>query len=377
MNGDKKLCIFCGEPLINKTKEHILPQWLLKHTGDPKRQFGLGLDCKTGIERKFAANQFTSPACLKCNESYGKGLEELASPLIKRLSNREDLLASEYKTILDWFDKIRIGLWLAHRYLDENSYDINPNFHIDQRIEAKDRILLIYPCNSEKKGLSPIGTKTPIFSCMSSCIGIRINGIFCINASDDFLISSGVGFPYPKKVIQIDNQSHGIEKMKLKSNISYPPFKFNFYKPSVYVAQAKVSAKIYNKHKDIYQKIINPMYRQKNNDNLGSNIIEVQNQINFKSDNEKIYFGDINNHETVYNWQMSHQVLELQQFLQKTSVFSNSQFPKEIIRAHSVLTKRYKKQSLTSQSKKENLLKKFLIKLPKFLTAKFLILSCI
>ncbi|QJB40178.1 hypothetical protein HF324_20870 [Chitinophaga oryzae] len=32
-----KYCIFCGEQPQSKTKEHIIPKWLIEMTGDPNR----------------------------------------------------------------------------------------------------------------------------------------------------------------------------------------------------------------------------------------------------------------------------------------------------------------------------------------------------
>lgn len=37
-----KFCVFCGSKPESKNKEHILPQWLLKLTGDPNREIFLG-----------------------------------------------------------------------------------------------------------------------------------------------------------------------------------------------------------------------------------------------------------------------------------------------------------------------------------------------
>lgn len=42
--GKEKFCVFCGKKPKNKTKEHILPKWLIKLTGKPNRQINVGLD---------------------------------------------------------------------------------------------------------------------------------------------------------------------------------------------------------------------------------------------------------------------------------------------------------------------------------------------
>ena len=38
----EKRCIFCGKVPETKTKEHVIPQWLINMTGDPKRNLHLG-----------------------------------------------------------------------------------------------------------------------------------------------------------------------------------------------------------------------------------------------------------------------------------------------------------------------------------------------
>jgi len=38
MNKLEKHCIFCGECPVDKTKEHVFPEWLIKMTGNSKRK---------------------------------------------------------------------------------------------------------------------------------------------------------------------------------------------------------------------------------------------------------------------------------------------------------------------------------------------------
>lgn len=69
---EKKRCIICGEPPSNKNKEHVIPKWLIELTGDPKREWNLGV--QTGHPdrklRKYAADQFQFLACETCNGRY-------------------------------------------------------------------------------------------------------------------------------------------------------------------------------------------------------------------------------------------------------------------------------------------------------------------
>jgi hypothetical protein len=111
----RQACVFCGENPQSKNKEHILPQWLLRLTGDPNREALLGADfqhyIRTGElkQRKFAFSSFCFPACESCNTFYAK-LEARVKPVIIKTINNQDLEFSEIIDLLDWFDKVRIGL---------------------------------------------------------------------------------------------------------------------------------------------------------------------------------------------------------------------------------------------------------------------------
>ncbi|RZK38276.1 MAG: hypothetical protein EOO61_08105, partial [Hymenobacter sp.] len=72
----KKLCVFCGNLPEEKTKEHIIPKWLLELTGDPNRKgviggllSGVGLN---GQPSERPLSTFHFPACRACNEEFGK-----------------------------------------------------------------------------------------------------------------------------------------------------------------------------------------------------------------------------------------------------------------------------------------------------------------
>lgn len=79
----KKVCIFCGKRPDEKTKEHVIPAWLIKMTGDPKRManFSSGF-VRSSIwpSRQFSYDQFVFPACNRCNEKFAH-LESCAKKL--------------------------------------------------------------------------------------------------------------------------------------------------------------------------------------------------------------------------------------------------------------------------------------------------------
>lgn len=191
-------CVFCGKPPTDRSREHVLPQWLLKLTGDPKRPAILGPGKRKGPSiRVFAFDQFTFPACKECNESYSH-LEGSARLVVGKLLSRSAIAEGECVTLLDWLDKVRIGIWLGNRYLSENIAEITPNFHISDRIGQADRMAWISQANLSD-GLNVMGTHTPLFAYMPSAFGLRINDILILSASENFIVSEGLGFPFAKK----------------------------------------------------------------------------------------------------------------------------------------------------------------------------------
>lgn len=197
-----KFCIFCGKKPQSKNREHIIPQWLINLTGDPNRKVYLGLKWTSpNLEkRKFSFNAFTFPACNDCNEAFSQ-LEGQAKSIVETILARAPIAESQWNTILDWLDKVRIGLWLAMIYLNKNFRALVPMFYINKRIGAKDRFVIIYEIiDNGSTGLGFAGTDSPLFHYMPSCFILMINDFLFLNTSFDFLFSHRFGFPFPSKV---------------------------------------------------------------------------------------------------------------------------------------------------------------------------------
>lgn len=256
-NKFPKSCIFCGNKPEEKTKEHIIPQWLIKLTGDPNREVNLGISSKivSGKRefaiRKYAFSAFHFPACKKCNTEFSK-LEDKAKEIIEKILQKGFHNNKDISTLLDWLDKVRTGLWLGGLILDQDMSPIRPNFHIKDRIAEKDRCLFVYEMNDDWKGIQFWGTNLPIFSFTPSCFSLCINNYFFLNISTDFLFSRNIGFPFAEKKTfrKQDNytlitMSPGLEKIKL------PLVKFNYLKPSIELYQPIISKKLLLNGKDI------------------------------------------------------------------------------------------------------------------------------
>jgi hypothetical protein len=203
-----KFCIFCGKPPTDKNKEHVIPRWLIELTGDPKRTVRLGFNMQPGSDpshREYAFDQFTFPACEVCNSRFSS-LEARTKSTITRLLAHEPVSATELSSLMDWFDKVRVGLWLGFQLLNKNILDIDPNFHIETRIGQFDRLLCIERYKTTATRLNFAGTDTPAFAYMPSAFTLTVNDLQFTNLSYTGLVSRRLGFPYPSELALVPDQ---------------------------------------------------------------------------------------------------------------------------------------------------------------------------
>jgi len=198
-----KTCIFCGNKPESKTKEHVIPRWLIEMTGDPNRITLLGKYRDT--LRKYPWKNFTFPACDKCNSEYAK-LESKVKVVVLKLLGKEKTTEIELNDFLDWLDKVRVGLWLGHIQLDKQD-DLTPNFHIKQRLGVSDRMVSIYYLDDSSLGIGYTGTEFPAFRTSPSCFTLFINNIAFFNLSKEFAFARRLGFPFPNKTLFVPNES--------------------------------------------------------------------------------------------------------------------------------------------------------------------------
>ena len=218
-------CIFCGTAPSAKTREHIVPQWLLKLTGDPNREayYGrnwLSPDLK---ERMYSWNAFTFPACDACNGRWSK-IESEVRGIVERMLASEPLAAQDFYLFFDWIDKVRTGLWLGMIYLNKNYRGIIPRFYIDDRVRQKDRALLIYEADDELEGIGLSGVDTPVFHKSPSVFSLTLNRFYFVSASSDFLLAERLGWPYPtaRKMADIDTDGFSAEMATGTQEITSP-----------------------------------------------------------------------------------------------------------------------------------------------------------
>jgi hypothetical protein len=190
-----KVCVFCGESPREKTKEHVLPLWLIRLTGDPNRQANFHVDFSAKAKtKKFAFDQFTFPACSFCNEDFAR-LEALAEPIMRMTLEEQALSEADWDLLLSWFDKVRVGLWLSKYLLNKNSFGIKPNFHIAQRINIRDRALIVFRRESTVQTLTILGTFLPSFDFSPTSVALIVNNYLFVNLTGIDLCSHRLGFP--------------------------------------------------------------------------------------------------------------------------------------------------------------------------------------
>jgi hypothetical protein len=202
-----KFCVFCGATPSQKSREHIVPQWLIKRTGDPSRQayFGRNWLSPNLEERRYAWKAFTFPACVNCNQKWAQ-LEASVQAIIERLLGGDLASAPDLGLLLDWFDKVRIGIWLGMIHLNENYRGLSPQFHIDDRVSQKDRLLFIFESTEREAGIGLSGCDTPIFHKMPSAFHFVINQLHFVSVSSDFVLAKRFGWPYvvDRRLVDID-----------------------------------------------------------------------------------------------------------------------------------------------------------------------------
>lgn len=200
-------CIFCGKPISDRSKEHVIPQWLIELTGDINRSASFGMDYSKIFDddiepeniknREYPFLRFTFPACQKCNGIYGRKLEANTKIVLTKVLAGQKINVDETVTLLDWFDKVRIGLWLGYLYYNGQLELLDPKFYIDDRMGQKDRALFVYKCKGNTERINIVGPGGMLFSMIPSCFLLRINNYVFLNISKDALLLKDLGYPYP------------------------------------------------------------------------------------------------------------------------------------------------------------------------------------
>lgn len=202
----EKFCIFCGEKPKNKNLEHVIPQWLIRMTGVEKKTV-FAPHPNLGVDISFM--HFSFPACTECNSKFAK-MEAAVKPVVEAVLSGQSISGADASLLMDWFDKVRIGLWLSNMYYDQKLREnVQPRYHIGVGVAKKDRMLSIQKLNlkeGEKKGIYCGGTMTYLFNYCPVAFTMVINDYYFFNASTHNLISPRVGFPRITSATVHDNE---------------------------------------------------------------------------------------------------------------------------------------------------------------------------
>jgi len=228
-----KFCVFCGEKPTKKTKEHVIPQWLIKMTEHHGRQTAFGQ--VDGERIVFPWKKYTFPACKTCNEKYSE-LEGKIKVVIEKLLDFDELSQIDINNLLDWFDKVRIGLWLGQSLI--NGEELNPKFYINQRIGISDRLLIINRSFENYKCIVFSGTNSLAFKYTPSCFSLTINNLTFVNYSSAMLLTKNMGFPYPDDFFLSENGQMGFSKINKGLNkVVRPLLSGHIIEPAIKIYQ--------------------------------------------------------------------------------------------------------------------------------------------
>jgi hypothetical protein len=133
------------------------------------------------------------------------------------------LTASELSDFLDWFDKVRVGLWLGMRLLDKDIAEVEPNFHIKTRLGQFDRMLIVEKSDTVQQRLNIGGVETLSFALTPGAFLLIVNGYYFTNISGMFLCSRRLGFPFSKTArLQPDREEVEVDLVEGRERIMSP-----------------------------------------------------------------------------------------------------------------------------------------------------------
>lgn len=117
------LCWFCDSATGARAKEHIFPQWLLKHYGamnervHPVRiSMALGgVLASERAERPLSAH-VNGEVCAGCNNGWMSLLEESTTPILTKDPRRGPITEDEARILARWFAKTAVNLNVSQPY---------------------------------------------------------------------------------------------------------------------------------------------------------------------------------------------------------------------------------------------------------------------
>lgn len=209
----------------------------MRITNSENKQMSVGTNWQTGGEIIFNFSSFTFPSCAKCNTDFATN-EALVKPTVEKILVDEYVDTNELVRLLDWFDKVRVGLWLGIQFLNKGAFNMEPKYFVNTRVRLKDRMLSITNCYDNYLGLRWTGANTLCFIMNPTCVTLKVNNVIFSNCSSDFVLSRQLGFPYP--IFERPNPNSHLTDFLLvngKYQTTHKLFKSGLYLPSTIISQ--------------------------------------------------------------------------------------------------------------------------------------------
>ena len=181
---------------------------------------------------------FNFPACTECNTTFSR-IEAQAKPVVEKILKDDYVSAEELLVLLDWFDKIRICLWLAMKIRNSRTFDIEPKYYVNTRVGIKDRALAITNTYDGLDELWWTGMHTLGFVVSPTCFTMKINNVIFNNCSMDLILSEQLGFPYPlcERKNPKDENLQDFLFTEGKEELAKTIFKTKFYPDTILICQ--------------------------------------------------------------------------------------------------------------------------------------------
>jgi hypothetical protein len=218
-------CVFCSGKTVSPNREHPIPRWLLRLTGDPNRSGSFEFLENGKLKRvNIKWRDFCVPSCESCNHRYGEALENKISRTMRKLLDNSVLDKKELRLLANWLDKVRVGLWWYILRRSGNPLNIPATFGVEERVEKKDRLFRITRIKECNTGMSLNGYSSFAFMFMPSALGIRINELIILSISAEFILSKAMGFPYPVKILHLGEGVFEAEMEEGTGKVEMPVF---------------------------------------------------------------------------------------------------------------------------------------------------------
>lgn len=121
----KQICAGCDSQMVERTKEHFWPRWLINRTNTASTSVKITKD------KYVNPLTLTVPLCKKCNGDFGRELEAPVSKIFNDLESGNGISDYEAELLVRWLWKIEGLAWILH----------NPEGRYTDRSNLRDRVL--------------------------------------------------------------------------------------------------------------------------------------------------------------------------------------------------------------------------------------------